>query len=397
MSRRLGVVCTDAKGDWMGGRYYLHHVIQMLRALPSEETWRVADLWWRNEPREDPFSEVRARIEERVVVSPPRGLARVARSLRRRWTRTRDARDLFHKADISAVFPVLPCSNPGIPFVFWIPDFQYVHLPELFSADLSRWYQNHNTRNVAQADHIVLSSEHARNDLGNVYSDKEVSRSSVVHFCSTPSPEWWREDPEEAAARWDLPERFAILPNQFSHHKNHEVIFEAAAILRERGESITIVCTGSNFGFRGNGYWEGLMRFRSQHSLEESIRTLGFVPRRDYIALLRRSVFVLQPSRFEGWSTVVEDAKALGKRLLVSDIDVHREQVVDYEEAEILPAFDPEAWAAALSRNFLERPPGPDESAEAVALAKNSDTREKYGRDMVAALDHACERFHSIP
>ncbi|MFM6026689.1 MAG: glycosyltransferase, partial [Dolichospermum sp.] len=33
-----------------------------------------------------------------------------------------------------------------------------------------------------------------------------------------------------------------------------------------------------------------------------------------------------QPSLFEGWSTVIEDAKSLGKNLIASDLDVHLEQ-----------------------------------------------------------------------
>jgi hypothetical protein len=36
---------------------------------------------------------------------------------------------------------------------------------------------------------------------------------------------------------------------------------------------------------------------------------------------------VIQPSLFEGWSTVVEDAKALNKWVILSDIAVHREQL----------------------------------------------------------------------
>jgi hypothetical protein len=35
---------------------------------------------------------------------------------------------------------------------------------------------------------------------------------------------------------------------------------------------------------------------------------------------------VLNPSRFEGWSTTVEEAKTLQRLLLLSDIPVHREQ-----------------------------------------------------------------------
>jgi glycosyltransferase involved in cell wall biosynthesis len=38
------------------------------------------------------------------------------------------------------------------------------------------------------------------------------------------------------------------------------------------------------------------------------------------------SFYFINPSLFEGWSTTVEEAKALGKFIILSDIKVHREQ-----------------------------------------------------------------------
>jgi glycosyltransferase involved in cell wall biosynthesis len=43
-------------------------------------------------------------------------------------------------------------------------------------------------------------------------------------------------------------------------------------------------------------------------------------------ALLRASMALINPSRFEGWSTTVEEAKSFAVPLILSDIDVHREQ-----------------------------------------------------------------------
>ena len=38
---------------------------------------------------------------------------------------------------------------------------------------------------------------------------------------------------------------------------------------------------------------------------------------------------VIQPSLFEGWSTVVEDAKAMNQNMIASNLDVHNEQLLD--------------------------------------------------------------------
>jgi glycosyltransferase involved in cell wall biosynthesis len=43
-------------------------------------------------------------------------------------------------------------------------------------------------------------------------------------------------------------------------------------------------------------------------------------------SLFFHSIAIINPSRFEGWSTTVEEAKSSGKTVLLSDIPVHREQ-----------------------------------------------------------------------
>jgi glycosyltransferase involved in cell wall biosynthesis len=44
---------------------------------------------------------------------------------------------------------------------------------------------------------------------------------------------------------------------------------------------------------------------------------------------MRASMALLNPSLFEGWSTPVEEARSLGVPLVLSDLDVHREQAGD--------------------------------------------------------------------
>ena len=41
---------------------------------------------------------------------------------------------------------------------------------------------------------------------------------------------------------------------------------------------------------------------------------------------MKNSYAIIQPSLFEGWSTVVEDAKALNKFIFLSNLKVHIEQ-----------------------------------------------------------------------
>jgi glycosyltransferase involved in cell wall biosynthesis len=53
----------------------------------------------------------------------------------------------------------------------------------------------------------------------------------------------------------------------------------------------------------------------------------GFISREDQLILMKNAMAIIQPSLFEGWSTVIEDCKALGQFVIASDLDVNKEQL----------------------------------------------------------------------
>lgn len=384
----VGLVALDTEGKWIGGRYYLQHLVKAAASLPPDEQILMSDVWWQETADEDPFAEVRELLARRVVVqSPTSMIGRARRKLRRIANGINDARDLFLDAGIGVLFPVLPCELPGIPYVFWLPDFQYLHMPDLFGDKLCRWYDEHYVKNVSLANLTVLSSRHASRDFERVFPDN-VSMARIVHFCSIPDATWWRLDPLGVAAAKGLDGPFFLVSNQFSHHKNHGIVFEAMRILKDRGLDVRLVCTGSTYGFRGEDYFGGLSKFIDKHDLRCTILVLGMLPRDEQVALMRRSIAMLQPSRFEGWSTVVEDAKTLGKTLLVSGIEVHREQLgPDYDL--YLDVDDPEAWADAMSQIWSSRTSGPHYDDEARGLKQLRISAQDTGRTFVSVMREA--------
>jgi glycosyltransferase involved in cell wall biosynthesis len=127
-------------------------------------------------------------------------------------------------------------------------------------------------------------------------------------------------------AQYQLPSRYVHLPNQFWAHKNHGVVVDALAALKLQGTEITVACTGQTVDVRRPDHFGKLMERARDAGVSQNFRVLGLVPYSDMQALMLRACCVLNPSRFEGWSTTVEEAKVLGKRILLSDIPVHREQ-----------------------------------------------------------------------
>ena len=139
-------------------------------------------------------------------------------------------------------------------------------------------------------------------------------------------PTFSSADSGEIIKQYSLPERFFFLPNQFWRHKNHQVVLDAVAALKSRGLDVVIAASGSKDDPRDPAYFDSIMRQISERSLSHNFRYLGMIPLSHVYALLRSSVALINPSRFEGWSTTVEEAKSFGVPMILSDLDVHREQ-----------------------------------------------------------------------
>ncbi|MDB6135915.1 MAG: hypothetical protein JWM59_4158 [Verrucomicrobiales bacterium] len=216
----------------------------------------------------------------------------------------------------------------GVPVISWIPDFQHIHLPEYFTPeDIA-----HREKSFAQqAEHshaVLFSSESAASDYRRLYpafADKAVVARfpSNLVFETLPSG-----NPAETAAAYHLPPKFAMVANQFWTHKNHQLVIQAAALAKSAGVTVPVVFTGLPSDYRdpANGPTSRILQEIARNGLSGQVVPLGQIPYADLIQLMRACSLIIQPSRFEGWSTVVQDAKTLGRPLMCSDLDVHREQ-----------------------------------------------------------------------
>ncbi|MGD9583396.1 MAG: glycosyltransferase family 4 protein [Lysobacterales bacterium] len=382
----VGFVAIDVDQKWMGGRYYLQHLIRCVAALPAAERVQMHDVWWQRMAVPDPFAEVRLPLGEPITVAAPTSLIdRLKRKLRRIRDRTPGSSDLFDAAGIDLFFPIPPCDNSGTTYVFWLPDFQYLRRPDLMSESLRAALETYFCDHVHAAAQIVLSSTEAQRDFAEVYPHL-LHRTHVVRFCSVPDEMWWRLEPAQVADKYLLPERFLIVCNQFTRHKNHLTLFDALRILvaRERSD-IHLVCTGSTFDHRQEDFIGRANEFLHRHSLESRVHILGLIPRADQVALIRRSVAVMQPSWFEGWSTIIEDAKTLGKPVLASDLPVHHEQLGPLH-AYYLSLDSAEEWADAIESVWSKCLAGPDTEAEAAGLVRLQAARRECGLAFVKAL-----------
>ena len=233
----------------------------------------------------------------------------------------------FSNARVDAVFENARFFGWRLPYpaIAWFPDLQHRRLPQLFSP-AARWRREIGFRaQIASGRTIMLSSESALRDCLRFYPGLE-NPTSVVRFAAQPAPEFLTANPPEIIASYGLPSKYFYLPNQFWRHKNHQVVIDALTILRKRGVDIVVAASGSKVDPRDPGYFHGIMREVEQRGLAGNFRYLGMIPLPHVYALLRAAIALINPSRLEGWSTTVEEAKSFGAPMLLSDIDVHREQ-----------------------------------------------------------------------
>jgi glycosyltransferase involved in cell wall biosynthesis len=335
---------------WIGGTYYIKNLISSLNLLPDPVK---PDIWILSHG-EDSFEFIRkATAYPRLNWLRPGlldgnygGVSRKIKLLS--WIAPWFVKKKIH---FDMIYPS-PFDNTWQQTSCWIPDFQDKHLPEFFSPDELAMRELQHRSYFENFKHLVFSSNAARFDFETFYPEARVNE-YVVHFAvfeAVPS----LENYETVLAKYGLPERFFYCPNQFWIHKNHDVVIDAVALLKKRGIETTVVFSGKEHDHRAPDYTVRLKARVVDEGLGNNVRFLGFIPRDDQMVIFRKAVSIIQPSLFEGWSTVIEDAKSVSQYILASRIPANVEQADT--NIEFFEPKDPSALAELMSA-YVEHDP----------------------------------------
>ncbi|MBL8629613.1 MAG: hypothetical protein JNM81_08300, partial [Rhodospirillaceae bacterium] len=148
---------------------------------------------------------------------------------------------------VTATFPVFRTMLDWPFGLHWIPDFQHKHLPDMFdAAELQRRDDDFGAM-AYQRKFLLLSSQSAAKDLKLFYPGA-TAKTYVWSFTS--SLDATLTTAVDPRPQYQLPAKYLFAPNQFWKHKNHQTVFEAVKILKERGLDVTVACTGNSVDFR---------------------------------------------------------------------------------------------------------------------------------------------------
>jgi glycosyltransferase involved in cell wall biosynthesis len=380
----IGLVMQGGAG-WMGGSEYIKNLAQALAAAVRTDKAEVEVSLITGHPLD---AAMRAAIGiGKVLELPPRRRGPLGRWLR---AGNRAFSAAVREAKIDFLFPLTYDNehNVGASFPLrrdlastrwagWIPDFQHRQLPDLFNEKEIAKREAGIAALASDAELIVFSSEASAADYRR-YCPNAKARAEVLRFCTAPVPEWLTGDPVAEQAGYHLPDRFFLISNQLWKHKNHLLVLDALGILAGRGIRPQVVCTGQPADFRDKNYLNVVLQRIHERGVGAQFALLGLVPRATQIQLMRRCVAVVQPSLCEGWSTVVEDARLLGKTVVLSDLDVHREQ--NPPGAHFFDRTSAEGLATALADVWASGAPGPDPAREAAATSAAASAQLAFGR-----------------
>lgn len=379
---------------WLGGVQYTRNLLRALCLLPFSERPEIILHIGRNN-RNQGFENEFMHLPNFVVDGPINESFLRLNKLRvlfnrigRRIFGTEIFGQTLHSDDCAVAFPAKGPNLPGpAQKVFWVPDFQYKHFPHYFT-ETERQERDVTYEKMFSAKNVlVLSSEAVKKDFLRFFPAHKNKAVRVLHFCSIIDASDYKLDAIKICTKYGLPEKFVYLPNQMWQHKGFETVFEALRLLRNQGIVIPLVSTGSKNDYRNDGYFHQLEALINTNDLSSQIFILGMLPRQEQIQIFRRAAIVMQPSHFEGWSTSVEDARALGKRIILSDIDAHLEQ--DPPNSVFFITGSAEDLASKLKLCWPDLHPGPNFLLEEQALKQSKLLGINYARAFMAIMEEA--------
>lgn len=359
------------------------------------ENLGAANIWWVG-GQEGKVGEQRIPIQQAPHLLPP-FLRRFERS-RSRPGRLPYSGDLYN---LDVILPVLYNMNTNdlhpkgkVATVGWIPDFQHVHLPQYFSAAENATRDTAFRRCAELNELVLMSSEVAAGHFGSMFPE-HARKARVATFPSTLVRDSLSPIDSTVLTRYGLPSKFILVANQFWPHKNHLTVIRAATELKKLHHDACLVLVGHlGGGSRLNGrcVFSELLQEVSREDLGRIVRLLGEVPRKDLIQLLRHAAAVMQPSEFEGWSTTLQDAKALGRPVICSDIDTHREQAPS--ALAFFRPRDTSQLAQIVLNVWADLSAGPDTSLESKSLETERRMFSQYGA-RICEICHEATALHA--
>ena len=234
-----------------------------------------------------------------------------------------------HKIDAMSHFSILG-KKSKIPSIYWQPDFQEINNAEYISFKRKIFRRLNIYLFGYHSNRVLLSSNTVRKTLKKI-NFETYKKSDVLKPTFSNLPIKSFKSIEYIKKKFNIKGNYFFLPNHFWTHKNHILVIQSLIELKKKKKlkNIQIVCTGLFNDYRNPNHKNKIIEYIKINRLENNFIILGIVNFDELMSLMKFSVAVINPSKSEGWSSTVEQAKSMGKFVLLSNLPVHKEQNPD--------------------------------------------------------------------
>jgi glycosyltransferase involved in cell wall biosynthesis len=211
--------------------------------------------------------------------------------------------------------------------IYWVVDFNNFAFAQHY-ADAGAGMVHFQREAILNKNKVVLSSNDLFRQLKEYYPGYKCDV-KILRFASS-LPVLAESTTAEIQKKFKLATPYFMSPNQFWEHKNQTVVLDAIAIIHKANPNLKfkVLFSGSLVVNRGKGFYVDQLKSKiDSQNISEYISFMGVLDRSEQLHLMNGASALIQPSLYEGWSTLVEEAKALNKLILLSDLLVHREQI----------------------------------------------------------------------
>lgn len=310
---------------WMGGIIYLLNSIRIFKFLKDEDKPKIYVFY--NPVLKKFVDEIDYPYAEFI----PRQFPSVYKGYILSWIKRKNifVDDLVTDYNLDAVFPMhdYPLkSKSKAKLVSWYADLQHMQYPEFWSKKIRMGRSARIRYILKNSKDLVLSSNAVKDDFYKFFKMPKDLNIHIYHFVSIIEglPDISIEALRE---KYGLKENYFMISNQFHKHKNHKVVFEAVSKLKKKGVYVNVAITGRFPVNPDSPYLKDLHNIVNENQLKDQIAFLGLIPRGDQLLLMKHAQAIIQPSLFEGWSTVIEDARSLQVPVIAANLPVNIEQL----------------------------------------------------------------------
>lgn len=318
--KNLGFIINFSHERWLGGSNYFSNLFEGIRLYSNNSITIFTGL---NKNKLNPNFK-RFKIVYLSILDPKKKINILINYLRLLililFKRDFILESILKKYKIEILSHSFPLGKYSkIKSVSWIPDLQQLHLKHFFSLKkrFKRWLDIFILKDNSSI--ILFSSKTVRDDFFLNYNVKK-ERTAVLNFLNKlpikkPHGKLFKQF-----------RKYFIISNQFWIHKNYDLIIDSLIELKKENIKPIIISTGTKFDWRSSTYYETLIKKIKKNKLS-NFKILGNLSREQQLSLIMNALYLINPSKSEGWNSSIEEAKSLNTRVLASNLKIHKEQL----------------------------------------------------------------------